>query len=224
MPLSVVDLYGKILPRTNCGDCGHPTCLAFASMVVSEKRPIKECPHLEPAKADACQKELDAQHAAGKWTRRDMAADALAWARERAASMAIADLPQRIGGTLFHEAGGPCLALPYFNGKILIRDGRISSENGDALTRWEQVFIYNHMAQGGSAEPAGKWKGLQEIPNTVSKIKSMVSQVETPLQQRFAGRIEELAQAAASIGGVDKTAEIGSADAVYFFQTLPRCR
>lgn len=38
MALSVVDLYKNVLPKTNCGDCGFPTCLAFASMVVSEKK------------------------------------------------------------------------------------------------------------------------------------------------------------------------------------------
>ena len=34
-----------------------------------------------------------------------------------------------------------------------------------------QVLILNHMAQGGSAEPTGNWKGLVGFPNTVSKIK-----------------------------------------------------
>lgn len=41
MALSVVDLYRKVLPRTNCGDCGFPTCLAFASMVVSKVKSMR---------------------------------------------------------------------------------------------------------------------------------------------------------------------------------------
>ena len=40
MALSVVDLYRQVLPRTNCGDCGYPTCMAFASMVVSNNKII----------------------------------------------------------------------------------------------------------------------------------------------------------------------------------------
>ena len=35
MALSGMQIY-KLLPRTNCKECGYPTCLAFASMVVSE--------------------------------------------------------------------------------------------------------------------------------------------------------------------------------------------
>jgi CO dehydrogenase/acetyl-CoA synthase gamma subunit (corrinoid Fe-S protein) len=78
MPLSVVDLYRDILPKTNCKECGYATCMAFASMVVSEKLPLKNCPHLKPDVIEKCQKELDAQYAAGKWLKRDMAQDALA--------------------------------------------------------------------------------------------------------------------------------------------------
>ncbi|MDY0222274.1 MAG: DUF3786 domain-containing protein [Desulfobacterium sp.] len=47
MALSVVGLYRDVLPKTNCRDCGFSTCLAFAGMVVSEKHPLKNCPHLE---------------------------------------------------------------------------------------------------------------------------------------------------------------------------------
>ncbi len=37
MALSAIDLYRDILPKTNCRECGFLTCLAFASMVISEK-------------------------------------------------------------------------------------------------------------------------------------------------------------------------------------------
>ena len=36
----------KILPKTNCRDCGVPTCLAFAAMVFKGERPLSDCPHL----------------------------------------------------------------------------------------------------------------------------------------------------------------------------------
>ena len=31
------------LPGTNCGDCGEPTCMAFAASVVTRTLPIKRC-------------------------------------------------------------------------------------------------------------------------------------------------------------------------------------
>jgi hypothetical protein len=222
LALSVVDLYAKVLPKTNCGDCGYPTCLAFAGMVVSRKLPLNGCPHLAAEVIARCQPELDAQHAAGKWTQRDLAADALNWAKERAASMRLEDLPARIGGTLTERDGAPMLSLPYFDSTIQIGTDGIHDAAGGELGRWEQVFIYNHMAQGGSRRPTGRWKALQEIPNTVSKIKSMHAQVEAPLRERFSGRRGALAAAARRIGGEDVSAQSESADLAFCFQALPR--
>ncbi len=145
MALSVVDLYRDILPKTNCRDCGFSTCLAFASMVVSEQHPIKNCPHLTPEVVAACEKELAVQYAAGKWLKRDMKTDALKWAKEKSASMKIQDLPDRIGGTLIEKDGEPALELPYFNDHIIITRDGITRKDGAEMTRYEQVFIYNLM-------------------------------------------------------------------------------
>ena len=90
------------------------------------------------------------------------------------------------------------------------------------MTRWEQVFIYNHMAQGGKRLPTGEWKGLVELPNTVSKIKSMKSHVEAPLIQGFRGRAEALLERGKALGGEDVTGREGAADAVLLFRPLPR--
>ena len=222
MALSVVDLYKNVLPKTNCGDCGYPTCLAFASIVVSEKLPLKNCPHIAPDLLAGYQAELDEQYAAGKWLKRDMAQDALDWARQRASSMALADLPGRIGGRLIERNGKQTVELPYFTGKIVIQKEGIRTGEGQPLNRWEQVFVYNHMAQGGSAEPTGSWKALEQIPNTISKIKSMKDQVETLLIRRFAGRMDELAEAARSLGGIRVTDTAQSADAAFLFKPLPK--
>ncbi|KPA09084.1 Fe-S cluster protein [Candidatus Magnetomorum sp. HK-1] len=222
MALSIVDIYKTLLPKTNCKECGHPTCLAFASMVVSEKFPLKNCPYIDSVKLEAAQKELEAQYIEGKWTKKDMAEDALNWAKERAASMKISDLPERIGGRLIKDKKDETLELPYFTGYIFINDKNITHENGKDLTRWEQVFILNHMAQGGNKEPGGKWKGFQEFPNTVSKIKSMKEHVEAPLVKHFRGKTKELIDAGISIGGQVIQGEDVSADVSIVFRPLPK--
>ena len=222
MALSVVDLYRDVLPKTNCGDCGHPTCLAFAGMVVSDKHPLDGCPHLSPEVVARCTSELEAQYAAGKWTKRDMAEDALKWAKERSASMDIQDLPERIGGTVVDQDGGKELKLPYFNSHVLIGMNDIERSDGVDLTRWEKVFIYNHLAQGGARKPTGVWKGFEAFPNTVSKVKTMAGQVEAPLVERFHGQLNVLSAAADAAGGQDAGDEEHSADAAFRFQPFPR--
>lgn len=51
MALTAIQIY-QLLPKTNCGDCGVPTCLAFAMKVAQKQAAIEECPHVsEEAKA-----------------------------------------------------------------------------------------------------------------------------------------------------------------------------
>ena len=44
MPLTALDIY-KVLPKTNCGECGVPTCLAFAMQLATKKAAIDACPY-----------------------------------------------------------------------------------------------------------------------------------------------------------------------------------
>ncbi len=223
MALSVVDLYRDILPKTNCGECGFPTCLAFASMVVSEKLPLERCPHLAPETVARCRLELEKQYAAGKWTKRDPAKDALQWARQRAASMKIEDLAGRIGGNLASDADGKrFLELPYFNRLLWIYPDRVTLRGGKELNRWEQVFIFNHIAQGGSSLPSGQWKSLEQIPNTISKVKSMQAHVLEPLARLFAGRAGALAEASSRLGGRLLDPKQFGADLAVVLHPLPR--
>ena len=42
-PISVVDIY-KLLPQTNCKECGFPTCLAFAGALSKKQTTTDQCP------------------------------------------------------------------------------------------------------------------------------------------------------------------------------------
>src|SRR5512139_367105 len=43
MPLTGIEIY-KLLPKTNCGKCGVPTCLAFAMQLAAGKAELAACP------------------------------------------------------------------------------------------------------------------------------------------------------------------------------------
>ncbi len=45
MPLTGIEIF-KLLPKTNCGDCGVPTCLAFAMQLATGKAELSACPHV----------------------------------------------------------------------------------------------------------------------------------------------------------------------------------
>ncbi|MBL7068678.1 MAG: acetyl-CoA decarbonylase/synthase complex subunit gamma [Candidatus Omnitrophica bacterium] len=45
MGLSGLEIY-KLLPKTNCKECGFPTCLAFAMQIAAKKVSLDKCPHV----------------------------------------------------------------------------------------------------------------------------------------------------------------------------------
>ncbi len=222
MALSVVDLYAKILPKTNCQDCGYRTCIAFAGMVVSEKLPLKNCPHLDSATLKAAQPELEQQYKEGKWLKRDMAKEALEWAKQKSASMEFSDIVLRIGGELATDQGVEKIILPYFNKKIFITKELIVDDKGNELTRNEQTFIHIHMAQGGISKPSGNMKGFKEFPNTISKMVSMRDHIEAPLKKQFALNIKKFETACKKVGGRNVKDQYDSPDIAYLFSVFPK--
>ncbi|KPK92299.1 MAG: acetyl-CoA decarbonylase/synthase complex subunit gamma [Deltaproteobacteria bacterium SM23_61] len=52
MALTGIEIFKK-LPKTNCGECGVPTCLAFAMKLAAGQAELAACPHVsEQAKAE----------------------------------------------------------------------------------------------------------------------------------------------------------------------------
>ena len=45
MALTGIQIY-KLLPQTNCKDCGFPTCLAFAMKLAAKQAELKACPYV----------------------------------------------------------------------------------------------------------------------------------------------------------------------------------
>jgi acetyl-CoA decarbonylase/synthase complex subunit gamma len=47
MALKGLDIF-KLTPKTNCKDCGNPTCMAFSMKVAQGALSLDKCPHLSP--------------------------------------------------------------------------------------------------------------------------------------------------------------------------------
>jgi len=45
MGLTGIQIF-KMLPKTNCKECGHPTCLAFAMALAAGKAELSSCPYV----------------------------------------------------------------------------------------------------------------------------------------------------------------------------------
>ncbi|MDX1437568.1 MAG: (Fe-S)-binding protein, partial [Anaerolineales bacterium] len=52
MALTGIQIY-KLLPQTNCKDCGFPTCLAFSMKLAAKQVELSACPHVSEEAAAA---------------------------------------------------------------------------------------------------------------------------------------------------------------------------
>ena len=53
MGLTGIQIF-KLLPKTNCGECGVPTCLAFAMNLAAGKAELDKCPPVDSFEHRSC--------------------------------------------------------------------------------------------------------------------------------------------------------------------------
>jgi hypothetical protein len=118
MAITVMEVLKK-LPRTNCGDCGQPTCLAFATQVIKEGEDLKKCPYLDGGAATLVEA-VRAQQAAGVGRRRESLAISLEVLQDKVAPLDFAALAPGLGAVYGAEAGRPYLSLLYFGHRLQV--------------------------------------------------------------------------------------------------------
>jgi hypothetical protein len=215
--LTPLHLY-KLTPRTNCGKCGFPTCLAFATQVIVGQGALNDCPYLEPEVLAPFHAQLAEQHRAGIGVRREGFEKTLQFLRDEIKKWDFRSIAGSLGAVFSDAGGAPSMKLLYFGKEVHItaEDIRSSGE----LDPWEKILLYNY-AIGGAVEPSGVWVGMESLPNSVSKIKSLKAHCEEPLARAFAGKIRQLSSAVAGLGEelslVDEKVDFAAA-----FRILPR--
>ncbi|MBM4300693.1 MAG: DUF3786 domain-containing protein [Deltaproteobacteria bacterium] len=218
MAITVMEVL-KNLPRTNCGECGQPTCLAFATHVIKEGEDLNKCPYLTGAGADLGQA-VRSQQAAGVGRRRESLAISLEVLQEKVASLSFAALAEGLGATYGEEAGRPYLSLTYFGHPLKVFKNELRYPPGATANPWDAILLYNYIASQGREPLAGRWIAYNSLPNSVSKAKTL-ARLEQKLADHFAGQAARLKERADELGG--ETAAVGEdADVQAAFMPLPK--
>ena len=191
--LTPIQLY-KLTPKTNCGTCGFPTCLAFATQVIVGQADLDLCPHLDPEAMKPFRAQLTEQHEAGIGVRREGFEKALQFLREEIRKWDLSALAAGLGAIFSQASGHPTLELPYLGEPVLISYEDVVGLSAGELSPYEKIFILNYVI-GGAGELAGHWVGMESLPNSVSKIKSLKAHCQDRLAEAFASRMELLPKA-----------------------------
>ena len=55
MALTGIEIF-KMLPKTNCQECGVPTCMAFAMKLAAGQAELDACPYVSPRRGKSLKK------------------------------------------------------------------------------------------------------------------------------------------------------------------------
>jgi len=217
MAISALELF-KYLPRTNCGECGFPTCLAFATQVVVEGAELAACPYL-PAEVQALAGTIKSQQENGVGRKRDNLAIALKFLQEKVAPVDFAAVAPGLGAEFGEEEGRPYLRFRYFCRPVRVFKDEVQYGQGLVPNPWDAILLYNYVASGGHRRPCGQWVKFQDLPNSVSKTKTLL-RLQKQLAEAITGKVVAFARRARELGG---NPVMVSQDATlqFLFQPLP---
>jgi hypothetical protein len=218
MAVTVLEVL-KRLPRTNCGDCGQPTCLAFATWVIKEGEDLAQCPHLNGAGEFG--EQLRAQQQAGVGRRRESVAISLEVLQAKVAPLDFAALAAGLGADYGEEGGKPYLAIPYFGFCLQVFKDELRYPPGALADPWDAILLYNYLASQGGKPPTGNWIAYNSLPNSVSKAKTL-ARLERELATHFSSRAAGLQERATQLGAELVSVGGEDADVQAVFQPLPR--
>lgn len=198
--LAPMHLY-KLTPKTNCGECGVPTCLAFATQTIIGQIDIDACPYLDKDALGPFRAQLAEQQRHGIGVKREGWTKALQHLRGEMGKCNLRSIVDSLGGEMTGHEGREAVKLVYFGREIVASADDVFAVGGEELNPWEKIFLYNYTI-GGAVEPSGSWVGMESLPNSVSKVKSLKAHCEEPLARAFAGKMDLLPEAVAGVGRV----------------------
>ena len=152
MPLTALDIY-KVLPKTNCGECGVRGCMAFAAALLGGDRRLRDCPYLTPEAAAVIAVYLDERLPVWQGQEEEL--------RELRAGVATLDFTaaaRRVGGRI--ERGRlvvKCLGKDF----QIALDGTIGSDCHTHAGLAIPLLRYVLHARGGA--PRGRWVPFREL-------------------------------------------------------------
>jgi hypothetical protein len=209
---TAVDIY-KLLPKTNCGTCGMPTCFGFATKVGARMASITACTNLSDEAKTALAEELEEQQPA----RGTVYEQALICLRPKIAALDFSKTAVTFGADLIDP---DTMELSFLGDRYRITRERILDNNGKEPVPFISILIYNHLSMPNPPAPAGEWITFSSVPASHAKDKAWAGHVEDVIARHFTANIRGLEQACARLGGVRSDIK-GSHDAAWRVQVLP---
>jgi len=201
-------------PKNNCRECGYPTCLAFGAAVSATGIDPRRCPHLNLEGLNIQVAGVALEDAARQ---RDLAL--VEHLQSKIAGADFAALAPRLGATW--DAATELMTFVYLGQSVVLGKNSIRIDNREPEDPRDQILLYNYVHSGGGDLPVGPWLGLESLPNSIAKVRTLATYCETPLTRLFNGHpLDQLLSGTTAAGGTPVVNP--SATMTFIFPVLPR--
>lgn len=199
----------KNLNKSNCRECGVPTCLAFAISVINDEKKLTDCPHLSREVADELNKRIVKR------------------GRDRELDELFEPLKKEVGGVDFRTVAER-LGAEYSHNKLRIKclgkDFSIDKNgNVDSLihiNKWVALPLLKYIIMGGNTPLSGKWVTFGELKKASTVTQYFERRCEEPLRQLAESHTDIFFDLINIFGG--KSVEGFSADYARVIHPLPK--
>lgn len=201
----------RILPKTNCRDCGERTCLAFASAVFRGQVTLAQCPHLAPERVARLTGDAPARNTEEQDFRLFMEQ-----VRDRLQGLDLAASAERLGGVY----DGKRLVLKILGKDFSIYpDGRLSSEIH--MNRWVIGALLDYVLTCQGKTPTGTWVQYRDLPGGPERLGLYEQRCVKPLQ-KAADRYPDLFKDMLEIFSGNREYELFGSDISVILHPLPK--
>ena len=198
-------------PKTNCGECGHPTCLAFAAAVARAGADIKICPYIDL-------QGLDVTPLNGKKDLEDLGeqvAEEHDWELVKHLQKKVSKIDfnsvARLLGASWDKHNPDILTLRYLGQEVMLGKYEILLSNDTVVDPRDQILLYNYLHSGGGKKPDGTWIGMESLPNAISKTKTLATYCEKKIAKFLSGKpVQLLTDLGPQLDGYDGPSDLGS--------------
>ena len=163
----------QFLDKSNCGECGEKTCLAFAGAVFLGQRKIRECPRLNQEVVERFAAEPD-QTA----NREQNPEDHLEKLKSQIARIDMAEAAERVGAVFC----GNKLTLKVLGRNFSVdAKGNLSAEIH--VNPWVAVPFLDYILHGKGLPASGKWVTFRDLGGGRERYPLFQKRCEEPMKQ-----------------------------------------
>lgn len=169
--INYLEIY-KYLPKTNCGDCNVPTCLAFSIAVINNEKSINACPHLDLKSIVELDKKIVKRE---QFLEHEELIKTL---KKDVAHMDFSSVAERVGGEFIDgRLSIKCL------GKEFWVDNNGNVESMCHINFWVTVPLLDYVRAGNEVTRVGRWVSFEALKKGHVFVKYFNKRCVEPLKQ-----------------------------------------